>query len=108
MCGINGIFFNTHVSDIKSRINNMNNSIVHRGPDSGDHFIHKNIAIGHRRLSIIDTHSRSDQPMHSSSKVWHIVFNGEIYNYEEIKKELISILKNDKIKNISDAVGINT
>lgn len=66
----------------------MNNSIIHRGPDSGDHFIHNNIALGHRRLSIIDTNNRSDQPMHTYSKVWHIVFNGEIYNFEEIKKEL--------------------
>ena len=88
MCGINGIFSKINVDSIEKRIKSMNNSIIHRGPDSGDHFIHNNIALGHRRLSIIDTNNRSDQPMHTYSKVWHIVFNGEIYNFEEIKKEL--------------------
>ena len=55
MCGINGIFSKINVDSIEKRIKSMNNSIIHRGPDSGDHFIHNNIALGHRRLSIIDT-----------------------------------------------------
>jgi len=88
MCGVNGIFSKNKILNIEKRIISMNNSIIHRGPDAGSYFIDKNIAIGHRRLSIIDTHSRSNQPMHTSSNIWHIVFNGEIYNFKAIRKDL--------------------
>lgn len=88
MCGITGIFSKNNISDLEKRIISMNNSIKHRGPDAGNHFIKKNVALGHRRLSIIDPSERSNQPMHSNSKIWHVVFNGEIYNFKEIKKEL--------------------
>ena len=66
----------------------MNFSIKHRGPDAGGNYIENNIGIGHRRLSIIDTREVSNQPMHSNSNIWHLVFNGEIYNFEEIKSQL--------------------
>ena len=71
----------------------MNESIRHRGPDyGGAWFNHSSenhqLALGHRRLSIIDNHARSNQPFCSVSKRWILVFNGEIYNFDEIKKEL--------------------
>jgi asparagine synthase (glutamine-hydrolysing) len=88
MCGITGIFSNKTISKLEKRIIYMNDSIIHRGPDAGSFFIDKNMAIGHRRLSIIDTSDSANQPMHSKSKIWHLVFNGEIYNFTEIKEEL--------------------
>lgn len=88
MCGITGILSLKKIHNIKSRISAMNNSIIHRGPDAGDFFISEKIALGHRRLSIIDTSVYANQPMITNSKRWSIVFNGEIYNFRELKKEL--------------------
>tara|TARA_B110000114_G_scaffold169455_1_gene193384 strand:- start:3334 stop:5148 length:1815 start_codon:yes stop_codon:yes gene_type:complete len=88
MCGITGILSKKNLSNINNRIHRMNNSIIHRGPDSGGLYFNKNLALGHRRLSIIDTREISNQPMHSCNGEWHIVFNGEIYNFEEIKLKL--------------------
>lgn len=88
MCGISGIFSKTHIPNVEDRIVRMNDSISHRGPDAGGHFIKKNVVLGHRRLSIIDTRDVANQPMHSSSNEWHIVFNGEIYNFIEIKQQI--------------------
>ena len=88
MCGIAGIYSISKISNLEERILRMNNSIIHRGPDAGEVYIHDKIGLGHRRLSIIDTREISNQPMHSNNKYWHIVFNGEIYNFEEIKQEL--------------------
>ena len=88
MCGIVGIFSNNKIDNLEQRINSMNNSLLHRGPDAGNIYVHKNIALGHRRLSIIDTSDSANQPMSSKSKKWHLVFNGEIYNFKEIKENL--------------------
>ncbi|WP_298948312.1 asparagine synthase (glutamine-hydrolyzing) [uncultured Polaribacter sp.] len=88
MCGITGIYSNKIITNLEKRIVSMNDSIIHRGPDAGDFFIDNKLAFGHRRLSIIDTSVHANQPMHSKSNVWHMVFNGEIYNFKEIKEEL--------------------
>lgn len=88
MCGISGIYSKNKPHYIEDRIVKMNDSILHRGPDAGGVYIKENIALGHRRLSIIDTRKVSNQPMHSSNNKWHIVFNGEIYNFKEIKSNL--------------------
>jgi asparagine synthase (glutamine-hydrolysing) len=88
MCGITGIYSKDNLPNIEERIQKMNCSIKHRGPDAGGNYIENNIGIGHRRLSIIDTREVSNQPMHSNSNIWHLVFNGEIYNFEEIKSQL--------------------
>tara|TARA_R110002094_G_scaffold102531_3_gene102273 strand:+ start:801 stop:2615 length:1815 start_codon:yes stop_codon:yes gene_type:complete len=88
MCGITGIYSTNNISNIEKRIQSMNASIKHRGPDAGGFYIDNNLVLGHRRLSIIDTREVSNQPMHSNSNVWHLVFNGEIYNFEEIKSQL--------------------
>ena len=89
MCGITGIYSNQTVDKLEARIDKMNASIMHRGPDSGAYVTYGDtIALGHRRLSIIDLRAVANQPMHSSDGKWHIVFNGEIYNFLEIKSQL--------------------
>lgn len=89
MCGIAGIYAKNTVSNLRERIAKMNESIVHRGPDSGAYYIpNDHVALGHRRLSIIDLREVANQPMTSSNGDWHIVFNGEIYNFQEIKEDL--------------------
>lgn len=88
MCGINGIINLHPLTDLEFRIENMNQSIAHRGPDSSGIYLKENVALGHLRLSIIDVRDVSNQPMHSNNDEWHIVFNGEIYNYREIRKQI--------------------
>lgn len=89
MCGITGVFSFDRTQEIDNNvIRNMTNSISHRGPDGEGIFTNKNVGLGHRRLSIIDL-TTGDQPMFSHNKDIAIVFNGEIYNYVEIKEELI-------------------
>ena len=97
MCGINGFNF----CDSKL-INKMNDCIAHRGPDAEGTFCNKNVSLGHRRLAILDLSEKGKQPMfyeHNNKKV-AIVFNGEIYNFQEIKDELI--LKGYKFNSTSD------
>jgi asparagine synthase (glutamine-hydrolysing) len=90
MCGINGVLSFKNIA-ISKEINSMNNLIIHRGPDDDGTFIEENdnysLALGMRRLSIIDIESGS-QPIFSDDKQVIIVFNGEIYNYQKLKKEL--------------------
>lgn len=88
MCGVTGILSTQELPNLEERISKMNDSINHRGPDAGGIYLNKNLALGHRRLSIIDTRDISNQPMHSQNNIWHIVFNGEIYNFQEIKSHL--------------------
>jgi asparagine synthase (glutamine-hydrolysing) len=88
MCGITGIYSVKNIKNIEERVLKMNTSILHRGPDSGGVYQDNNVAIGHRRLSIIDTRDVSNQPMHSNNDSLHIVFNGEIYNFDEIRQQL--------------------
>ncbi|WP_334055960.1 asparagine synthase (glutamine-hydrolyzing) [Polaribacter sp. P097] len=89
MCGINGFYSKTRILKADKRISKMNLAINHRGPDAQCFSEYeKNIMLGHVRLSIIDVRSLANQPMFTNSKKWGIVFNGEIYNFKEIKKEL--------------------
>ena len=88
MCGFTG--FTGKIDKQKKIIKNMNNTIIHRGPDSDGFYVDDNIALGFRRLSIIDLNS-GDQPIYNEDRSKVIVFNGEIYNFEEIKKELIKL-----------------
>lgn len=85
MCGIVG-FINTK-NNKKEIIKKMASKIAHRGPDSEGFYIDDNIALGHRRLSIIDL-SSGIQPMYNSDSTLVVIFNGEIYNYPELKSEL--------------------
>ena len=89
MCGIAGII-NFDKSKINPEIANVvKNSLEHRGPDfSKVDYISENVTLIHTRLSIIDLDQRSNQPMYSKDKRYSIVFNGEIYNFKEIRKRL--------------------
>lgn len=90
MCGINGII-SLHPSEkLSDRISKMNLAISHRGPDHDDYLVlQDSVALGHRRLSIIDLDSRANQPMVSNNSNFVIVYNGEIFNYRDIKSHLI-------------------
>ncbi len=85
MCGIVG--FIDEKENKQTIIKRMTNKIIHRGPDAEGYYIDENIALGHRRLSIIDI-DNGKQPMFSKDNNLVVVFNGEIYNYRELKKEL--------------------
>ncbi|MFA6152256.1 MAG: asparagine synthase (glutamine-hydrolyzing) [Chitinophagaceae bacterium] len=85
MCGITGFYsFNTATAKTVANVQQSNQKLTRRGPDSGDIFISGNIALGHRRLSIIDTSNHASQPMKDKSQRYVIVFNGEIFNFKEL------------------------
>ncbi len=85
MCGLAGF---VNYPDLKSLVEEANRIQFHRGPDNQGTFIHNNFALAHQRLSIIDLDKRSDQPLVKDDLV--IVFNGEIYNYKELRQELVA------------------
>lgn len=87
MCGFTGF-----VGTLENReevLVNMMNTIVHRGPDSEGKYIDDDAALGFRRLSIIDLSSVGDQPLYNEDRSMVLVFNGEIYNYQTLRQELI-------------------
>lgn len=84
MCGIAGYIGNGD----KNTLERMTRSLSHRGPDDEGFFIQERVGLGHRRLSIIDTSQGGRQPMNSHDHSAVIVFNGEIYNYRELKEEI--------------------
>lgn len=89
MCGITGIFaFNLIGKFNKIHVTQATTSLEKRGPDFQDIFIDEWVGLGHRRLSIIDTSSVSNQPMWDEQRRYCIVFNGEIFNYRELRHEL--------------------
>lgn len=87
MCGIVG--FTNNINNSNEVIGRMMDKIKHRGPDAEGKYVDRDIALGHRRLSIIDISSQGDQPIFNEDGSMVIVFNGEIYNYMDIKKKLI-------------------
>lgn len=88
MCGICGIlYFGNDFTD-KKILKNMNDSLKHRGPDDYGFYVDKKIGLGHRRLSIIDLSKKGKQPMTNEDGTIWITFNGEIYNYKDIKEQL--------------------
>ena len=88
MCGITG-FINLDgrpaVLDVLKR---MTDAIAHRGPDGEGHVVEGSVAIGHRRLAVIDLSPAADQPFLSADGTNAIVYNGEIYNYRELRAQL--------------------
>lgn len=93
MCGFTG-YFNATLFE-PSILHKMGDAIAHRGPDASGIWHDQTIGIGvcHRRLSIIDLSEAGSQPMHSKSGKYVMAFNGEIYNYKEIKKELDNLFE---------------
>lgn len=86
MCGIVG--FTNEIDNAGAVIGEMMDRIRHRGPDAEGKYVDADIALGHRRLSIIDVSSQGDQPIFNEDESLVIVFNGEIYNYRSIREKL--------------------
>ncbi|MDE5884081.1 MAG: asparagine synthase (glutamine-hydrolyzing) [Oscillospiraceae bacterium] len=86
MCGFVG--FTNQIGNASQVIENMMDAIRHRGPDAGGKYVDAEIALGHRRLSIIDVSEQGNQPLYSEDGNLVLVFNGEIYNFQEIRAEL--------------------
>ena len=91
VCGISGIYrlAQEQPEELKRRIATMTDPLAHRGPDDFGYYVDNTVGLGHRRLSIIDL-STGHQPMFNEDGTVCIVFNGEIYNFAEIKAELVS------------------
>ncbi|MFM9903054.1 MAG: asparagine synthase (glutamine-hydrolyzing) [Pyrinomonadaceae bacterium] len=87
MCGITGFVNNNKQSADRTVLERMNQAIAHRGPDDDGFYIHENVGLAMRRLSIIDV-AGGKQPIHNADKTKWIVFNGEIYNYRELREDL--------------------
>lgn len=101
MCGITGILaFNEKAKQYLSKVSAATYSLVKRGPDGEGIYFNKNAALGHRRLSIIDTSSAAAQPFSETTERYTIVFNGEIFNYKLLRNQLES--KGIKFKSQSD------
>lgn len=90
MCGIVGVLGAAERSSFDASIGGMTYALRHRGPDAGDAWIDAaaGIALGHRRLSILDLSPAGAQPMHSKCGRYVVVFNGEIYNFAELRLAL--------------------
>ena len=88
MCGIAGFALNGYKNLTVDTLTAMGDSIAHRGPDAHGEFINEKVGFCHRRLSILDLSAAGNQPMYSDDHNTVIVFNGEIYNFIELKEEL--------------------
>lgn len=88
MCGITGILHFQQLSDPQSRVKKMTDALAHRGPDAEGFYHDPCISMGHRRLSIIDLSDAANQPFHDPNGRYVLVFNGEIYNYQELRQKL--------------------
>lgn len=88
MCGIAGIIYFNNIKADSTVVSKMTNALAHRGPDASGFYVKDNIALGHRRLSIIDVSAAANQPFEDASGNFKLVFNGELYNYNEVKKSL--------------------
>lgn len=88
MCGIAGIIGLRDTETARAKIRRMSQSLSHRGPDAEGFFVDEGIAFGHRRLSIIDLSETANQPLSDSTNRYSIILNGEIYNYQEVKRSL--------------------
>ena len=94
MCGVSGILISDNSytkKELIANIKKINETLNHRGPDDGGTWANelKGICLGHKRLSILDLSKNGTQPFVSSSGRFKIVFNGEIYNYIDIKKNFL-------------------
>ena len=89
MCGLTGFLGPARpVDEQRAIIRKMSDAIVHRGPDDFGEFIDEGLALGFRRLAIVDLSEAGHQPMTSASGRYVIVFNGEVYNFEQLRREL--------------------
>jgi len=90
MCGIAGIYYlQGRPDDAVQRIERMTSALTHRGPDECGYHTDRNAVLGHRRLSIIDL-ATGQQPLYNEDRTVSVVFNGEIYNFEDVRHRLIA------------------
>jgi asparagine synthase (glutamine-hydrolysing) len=94
MCGIAGFFYSKDTIQNRqaalAQVQEMTDAIAHRGPDGEGHFIGSHVSFGHRRLAIIDLHS-GQQPLFNEDREVCVVFNGEIYNFQELVEQLTGL-----------------
>nr|WP_315412453.1 asparagine synthase (glutamine-hydrolyzing) [uncultured Pseudomonas sp.] len=88
MCGIAGLIHLDNNPVSPAVLQRMTDAIAHRGPDGEGHWIEGNVGLGHRRLAIIDLSPAGHQPIASISQRFVLVYNGEVYNYRELRTEL--------------------
>jgi len=88
MCGIAGVIKLNGEPVSPVTLRRMTDAIAHRGPDGEGHWIEGNVGLGHRRLAIIDLSPAGHQPMISADHRWVLSYNGEVYNYRELRTEL--------------------
>jgi asparagine synthase (glutamine-hydrolysing) len=90
MCGITGVFAFTETGrQSLANLQASTDAIVRRGPDSEGHFIYDQCGLGFRRLAILDLSADGNQPMTDASGRYTIVFNGEIFNFRELREKLL-------------------
>ena len=105
MCGICGILYEDNEKEVeKSALKRMCDTLVHRGPDDEGQVVFGHLGLGMRRLSIIDL-TTGHQPLSNEDESIWIVFNGEIYNYRELKTELKKL--GHRFRTMSDTETIN-
>src|SRR5256885_6414805 len=88
MCGITGFVNNNDDAIDRSLLERMNRAIIHRGPDEDGFYVNENVGLAMRRLSIIDLAS-GQQPIRTADRTKWLIFNGEIYNYQELRADLL-------------------
>ena len=91
MCGIAGVVYLDAAPVSPVTLKRMTDAIAHRGPDGEGHWIEGNVGLGHRRLAIIDLTPAGRQPMLSADQRYVLSYNGEIYNFKELRTELESL-----------------
>ena len=88
MCAICGILEPVGKKVDENTLLQMRDTMFHRGPDAGGHYVHENVGLGHRRLKIIDLSEAGNQPLANEDGTVQVVFNGEIYNFKELRDAL--------------------
>ena len=91
MCGIAGIFHIDGAPASNVLLKRMTDAIAHRGPDGEGHYVDGDLGLGHRRLAIIDLSEAGHQPMATEDGRYVIAYNGEVYNFSELRIELEAI-----------------
>lgn len=91
MCGITGFYaFTNNAQTYLTKVNESNQKLYRRGPDNGGVYTKDHVALGHRRLSIIDTSNAATQPMHDHTGRYTIIFNGEIFNFRALSEQYLT------------------